>query len=241
MIQVLSEGSISKVLVFDVQIRSAVQELSNGRPLVGTIHVSDVTFKPGGIVVLHVAKGLVTRVNLRESLCFFLNLGAMVIEMLACFCPGFPDYWLRISRWITCNWSHPSSILLVTHVMQDAWWSAERKGKRKREELRSHSRANRSGRISHDFTTYEVRRHTVFPKHLVLGGHRWICSQMSQIIMFICRSLFCKLHIYSCQAFSGIFASTSIPYAMMFQQLTHTTLCFVFLLHRLWFRYIHYP
>ena len=150
-----SEGSISKVLVCDVQIRSAVQELSNGRPLLGTIHVSDVTFKPGGIVLPHVAKGLVTRVSLRESLCFFLNLGAMVIEMPACFCPGFPNYWLRISRWITCNWSHPSSILLVTHVMQDAWWSAERKGKRKREELRSHSRANRSGRISHDFTTYE--------------------------------------------------------------------------------------
>lgn len=33
MIQVLSTGSNSKVLVWDVQIRSEVQELSNGRPL----------------------------------------------------------------------------------------------------------------------------------------------------------------------------------------------------------------
>lgn len=94
---------------------------------------------------------------------------AMVIEILACFCPGFPNYWLLISWRIACNWSYPSSFLLLTRVMQDAWWSAERKGKRKREELRSHARANRSGRITHDF------------KSIWCLVDMDECSQMSQV------------------------------------------------------------
>lgn len=65
------------------------------------------------------------------------------------------------------------------------------------------------------------RDHTWFQKHLVilvLGGHRWICSQMSQVrsrcfLFFL--SLFCKLHICSCQAFFGKFMSTWQVFHMM--------------------------
>lgn len=204
MIKVLSRGSNSKVLVWDVQIRSDMQELSNGRPLPWAIWHSSLVDcgstcgqkgwwqEPASYARLYVfswiwgfgnfpmcsvslytdwACLLPRTMFLRLGLERFTNLTQRKTNVgkqqttdnawytcdgnrnTSLLCSGFPNYWLLIS-WrirIACNWSHPSSILLLTRVMQDAWWPAERKGKRKREELRSHARANCSGRITHDF------------------------------------------------------------------------------------------
>ena len=149
---------------------------------------------------------------------------------------GFPNYWLLISWRIACNWSYPSSILLLMREMQDAWWSAERKGKRKREELRSHARANRSGRITHDFKNIWC---LVDMDEFVHRCHR------SGHVVFFSPLCFASCTSAAAKHSSVKFMSTWQVFHMMqlFQQLRPNlskiqTLCFVFTLSSV---YIHYP